>query len=276
MQMQNNVETSKSNNEYIKCQNCKKDILSSKMFLHEGFCFRNNIICPKCEKIILKKDYETHINNHFLKNLNCSPVKTSLQNLNEENKNSDLLTEKQKKYYYSYIKINYPIKSKEIIKINKPIIIFATHENELKSQKEYEEYFLSNYQKATLLNTNIINDINNINNINKKKYFCQEKKTKNENNNNNIIIEGKDYKFNNYKLNNNYITSSQKSFELIEEFNKTKNDLNREPLDRESRFANITKSYSKDTYDNRKYPQIIFSEKINDYNFKGRYKLNNN
>ena len=45
----------------IKCKNCRQDILKDKMFLHEGFCSRNNVYCEHCEKVFLKKDYEEHV-----------------------------------------------------------------------------------------------------------------------------------------------------------------------------------------------------------------------
>ena len=44
-----------------KCKNCRQDIASEKMFLHEGFCHRNNVFCEHCEKVFLKKDYDEHL-----------------------------------------------------------------------------------------------------------------------------------------------------------------------------------------------------------------------
>ena len=54
----------------IKCKNCRQDILKDKMFLHEGFCARNNVYCEHCEKVFLKKDYEEHVKlfKNFLSN----------------------------------------------------------------------------------------------------------------------------------------------------------------------------------------------------------------
>ena len=49
---------------YIKCKNCKQDILESKMFLHEGFCLRNNKLCPECDKVFLVQEYEEHLKTH--------------------------------------------------------------------------------------------------------------------------------------------------------------------------------------------------------------------
>ena len=69
----NDVSNSNSDSKLIKCQNCRQDILASKMFLHEGFCQRNNIFCDHCNKVFLKKDYE----NHFKMNSNKKIQKNS-------------------------------------------------------------------------------------------------------------------------------------------------------------------------------------------------------
>ena len=52
---------SNKDSKVVKCKNCRQDILKDKMFLHEGFCARNNIFCEHCEKVFLKKDYEEHV-----------------------------------------------------------------------------------------------------------------------------------------------------------------------------------------------------------------------
>ena len=50
----------KDSKKLIHCKNCRQDIQANKMFLHEGFCHRNNIYCDHCKKVFLKKDYENH------------------------------------------------------------------------------------------------------------------------------------------------------------------------------------------------------------------------
>ena len=45
----------------IKCKNCRQFICADKMFLHEGFCNRNNVFCEHCERVFLKKDYNYHL-----------------------------------------------------------------------------------------------------------------------------------------------------------------------------------------------------------------------
>ena len=54
---------------YIKCKNCHQNILESKMFLHEGFCLRNNKLCPECDKVFLIQEYEEHLKTHNSKNI---------------------------------------------------------------------------------------------------------------------------------------------------------------------------------------------------------------
>ena len=49
---------------YKKCQNCHQDIPESKMFLHEGFCLRNNKFCAQCEKVFLVQEFEEHLKTH--------------------------------------------------------------------------------------------------------------------------------------------------------------------------------------------------------------------
>ena len=60
--MENSKKNSKpkDNRKMITCKNCRQDIEAEKMFLHEGFCQRNNIFCDHCQKVFLKKDYEKH------------------------------------------------------------------------------------------------------------------------------------------------------------------------------------------------------------------------
>ena len=244
------IEIPESNNEYTKCENCKKNILSSKMFLHEGFCIRNNTVCPKCEKVILKKDYEAHMNDH----LNPCP-KIFLENSNEENENSNLSCDKNN--YYPYVKINCPIKNQEIIKVNEPIVIVTSNENQLNSQEEYADYFIKNYEKATLLHTNIINDIgqNNENIFQGNEYS-------------NTAIENQNYNF------NNYFSGNQNSVEFLNEYNDINVNSSIEPLNTESVFTNITQNYEQNINFDENIPESYFKEGTEQYNFNGNFKLN--
>ena len=47
-----------SEEESIKCINCKQYITKSKMFLHEGFCLKNNKYCPECDKVFLIQEFD--------------------------------------------------------------------------------------------------------------------------------------------------------------------------------------------------------------------------
>ena len=80
--------TKKSNKEEktTKCKNCRQDISKDKMFLHEGFCLRNNVFCSHCEKVFLKKDYELHVK--LLKNKNS-----------EKDNNSPTFSQKSKETF---------------------------------------------------------------------------------------------------------------------------------------------------------------------------------
>ena len=49
---------------FVKCKNCQQDIPESKMFLHEGFCLRNNKLCPECNKVFLVKEFDEHLKTH--------------------------------------------------------------------------------------------------------------------------------------------------------------------------------------------------------------------
>ena len=58
---------------YKKCNNCRQDIPESKMFLHEGFCLRNNKFCPECNKVFLVNEFEEHLKTHNEKKVEKRP-----------------------------------------------------------------------------------------------------------------------------------------------------------------------------------------------------------
>ena len=55
------ISEEKDNNKLVRCENCRQDILANKMFLHEGFCQRNNVFCEHCQEVYLKEEYKEHI-----------------------------------------------------------------------------------------------------------------------------------------------------------------------------------------------------------------------
>ena len=146
----------------IKCKNCRQDILKEKMFLHEGFCVRNNQFCEHCEKVFLKKDYSYHIKS--LKNI---PKRSSLskkesdslfqsmktkETLSGSIKHSPILEANDSNDDINYIKsdrismnphpsltmVRMPLT--ELYKINTPIII--SENGQIVSDKNKNEYLL--------------------------------------------------------------------------------------------------------------------------------------
>ena len=140
---------------FIKCTNCHQNILESKMFLHEGFCLRNNTYCFECGQVVLKKDFEKHLNNHAnLKTQNNSfNKKEQIENVSQEKKTSSILINQINNNEYVKMSFQKP-KKKEIIKYNEPIIITTPENDELRSPEEYKEFFLKNYKIAKKLNIN--------------------------------------------------------------------------------------------------------------------------
>ena len=150
----NELEKSKNKSKLIMCKNCHQDILEEKMFLHEGFCIRNNVYCEKCEKVFLKKDYDEHIKNNHNNN-NKSKKESSSQgkkspeakaesekknlteeskdNSNNENKNIETINPTPSLEY-----VQMPVT--ELYSINNPIII--SENGQIVSNKNQNEFLL--------------------------------------------------------------------------------------------------------------------------------------
>ena len=149
---------SKEDSKLVRCDNCRQDILASKMFLHEGFCHRNNIYCDHCKKVFLKKDYE----NHFKINTNKKEKKErksqKLQNNKQkeiENLNvyrSPIITKRRTTFEY----IEMP--TTEEFKINNPIII--SEDGKILSNKNNNEYLLPYFGINSAEKSNDNNQIN--------------------------------------------------------------------------------------------------------------------
>ena len=60
LKLKNKIQMKKSESK-IKCKSCRQYISSDKMFLHEGFCNKNNIFCEHCEQVFLREEYDSHI-----------------------------------------------------------------------------------------------------------------------------------------------------------------------------------------------------------------------
>ena len=234
---------------YTKCPNCQQNVLTSKMFLHEGFCFKNNIVCKYCKKPILKKNYESHLDTHLKK----SPKKNNCPEDGKNKKHQILINQIN---YNSCLNMNFEkiLKPKEVIKINDPIVI-ATEENQLNTIEEYRDFFFKNNEIAKLLNINQANKIimniptnentknknmpviNNINNINSTHFPSKT------NDLNKISYKYKSYK----NLPDNQISGLKKTYKI--------NDMS-------------PKDNKKIKYDEKKATETIIYE-TNDY------KINN-
>jgi len=135
----------KESEKVVKCTNCRQDIEAKKMFLHEGFCHRNNVFCSHCEKVFLKTDYEKH-KKKILKEKKNKKVK-----IKDNKQLSKQEGEKKEKEIAAVIKqapteINQkppeyaPIPVVEEYKINTPIII--SESGQILSNKNKNEYIL--------------------------------------------------------------------------------------------------------------------------------------
>ena len=153
-----NIKNSKEDNKLTKCKNCRQDIISEKMFLHEGFCHRNNVFCEHCKKVFLKEDYEKHIKD-LPKNLTSenkgSPTNSKKSTSNEEEpiiiKNSTTINPNPSLQF-----IQMPLV--EEYTINAPIII--SENGQILSDKNKNEYILPFLGINTVSNKNIFQNDN--------------------------------------------------------------------------------------------------------------------
>ena len=136
----NDISNDNQDSKLIRCDNCRQNILASKMFLHEGFCSRNNIFCDHCQKVFLKKDYQNHldnINNKNKNNRNSTKSKKKAKKQKEsQNINifrSPIITKRQTAFEY----IEMP--TTEELKINNPIII---SDGKIVSNKNKNDYLV--------------------------------------------------------------------------------------------------------------------------------------
>lgn len=231
-----NISEKKYESKFTRCDNCRQDILSEKMFLHEGFCHRNNIFCDHCEKVYLKEDYEEHLKD--LRNSITNSSKSTEIDEKEEipvipiiNHTFTTTTVVNPNTYYEFIEMPWT----EEIKVNKPIVI-SEGGNILSSQNK-NDYLLpffgiqvndneygfnfrnNNYHTKKFNNSvNIFNNHNVYRNgINSEMNFV----------NNNI-----NYHINNYQYNNNNISNSEMKTVATNRFSK----LEKQPEDRSSKY----------------------------------------
>ena len=133
----------KESEEVVKCTNCRQDIEAKKMFLHEGFCHRNNIFCQHCEKVFLKTDYEKHKKKILKEKKNKKvKIKVSKQSSKEVVEKKEIAAViKQAPTEVNPKPPEYaPIPIVEEYKINAPIII--SENGQILSNKNKNEYIL--------------------------------------------------------------------------------------------------------------------------------------
>ena len=138
----NNENSEKNDNKKkIHCKNCRQEILAEKMFLHEGFCFRNNIYCEHCDKVFLKQDFEMHLINskNDKKRMLRTPDRPKKKEKAAKIRTINIYTSPiitRKKTTFEYIEM--PMV--EEYKINKPIII--SENGQILSNKNNNEALL--------------------------------------------------------------------------------------------------------------------------------------
>ena len=133
----NDISKTDENSKLVRCDNCRQNILATKMFLHEGFCFRNNVFCDHCQKVFLKKDYQDHLNNSQKKkdkkDRNSTKSNKSMKKQKMHIFRSPIITKRKTAFEY----IEMPMI--EELKINNPIII---SDGKIVSNKNKNDYLL--------------------------------------------------------------------------------------------------------------------------------------
>ena len=209
----------------IKCKSCRQYIPSHKMFLHEGFCQKNNIFCEHCDQVFLRKDYDQHIleiSTNLSKTNKDSIIKrlkTDFKDFKNENYNNNDYFTKEKNVKKKSMKITIPII--EQLTIRKPIVI-GPYGNILPAKND--DYLIS------LFNSNLM--IKNFQRSPKYNLVLNTKYneglTQNKTNYNNVnysnCIKKTDMNHINI-LNNNNIFNEKNSILIFDKKNEEKNNL---------------------------------------------------
>ena len=235
------------NKKLIKCKNCRQEIEEEKMFLHEGFCQRNNIFCEHCQKVFLKKDYNKHLKLSTKKSMRYLKTPERPRRREKEAKiqqiniyTSPIITKRKTTFEY----IEMPMT--EQYKVNNPIII--SENGQILSNENKNEYLLpyfginspnNNNERNNILmddllinQDDILNETNQIlfndNDMNVNQYIDASLKNSlrlnNINNDYNMMNE-----INKVEINNNELNPKLNIIELTENnpFLNNKNSLNR-------------------------------------------------
>ena len=146
------------NKKLIKCKNCRQEIEEEKMFLHEGFCQRNNIFCEHCQKVFLKKDYNKHLKLSTKKSMRYLKTPERPRRREKEAKiqqiniyTSPIITKRKTTFEY----IEMPMT--EQYKVNNPIII--SENGQILSNENKNEYLLPYFGINSQNNNNERNNI---------------------------------------------------------------------------------------------------------------------
>ena len=236
----------------IMCKNCHQDILEEKMFLHEGFCIRNNVFCEKCERVFLKKDYDEHIKDIHNNNDKKNKKDSSSQKQKNPDKKTEIENKNSTKEYHensNNVNENIEIKSTpsleyvqmpvtELYHINNPIII--SENGQIVSNKNKNEFLLP------YLGINLYQN-------NKKSEEILD----------GIIKQGDIFKENNTFNKNSYKIEELQQI-LYKEKNNTYNRANTNV------FRNYREIYANNTYDE----QNLYYNYYNNYN-KSKSFINN-
>jgi len=97
------------NEETVKCENCRLDILKSKIVLHQSFCLRNNKYCPTCSKVFLISEFDEHLKTHNPENkkLNIKePTKIKAKFIQTIPEKTSITNQKIEKEFPKKININ--------------------------------------------------------------------------------------------------------------------------------------------------------------------------
>ena len=158
MSSTDSMELEKEEPKLVRCDNCRQDIKEKIMFLHEGFCFKNNIFCEHCKNVFLKKDYEQHI-----KELPNNLTQEKEDSANNSKKSTSNEEEIPLDTEFQEITTVNPNPSLEVIHlpleeqftINTPIII---SEGQIISNQNKNEYLLPFLGINPIQNYNILNE----------------------------------------------------------------------------------------------------------------------
>ena len=214
-----------SNEKTIKCENCRQEISANKMFLHEGFCKRNNVFCEHCEKVYLKKDYDEHILAISKKNSKGNVKESKIINIKSEKNKKETIKDKTSLEKKSLVFREKQIEYIEQYKINNPIIISPF--GEILSQKNKNEYLLPILGIDQEKNNDYLINGTYLNQEEKLKINNNILKYANLNYNNNETKVKKIYRVNNMNNQNNF---NQNEYKLKNNIINQNNNLNKQNL----------------------------------------------